>query len=379
MINNCGLYVHIPFCLSKCVYCDFVSYAGRENLFEPYVGALIKEIKHRAPRFSDRVFDTVYFGGGTPTLLPSALTADIMSAIKDNFAVAADAEITTEANPATIDGKKAEVYLNAGFNRVSVGMQSADDKTLAFLGRAHNVLLFEETVKTLKTAGFDNINADFMLGLPGQTQAAVGETVDYLDRLGVRHISAYSLILEKGTPLYSDVKKGKTVLPDDDFTVDLYDAFFRAALRAGFGRYEVSNFAKKSYECRHNLNCWKYSDYLGLGASAHSFFGGRRCFNVKSLEKYIQKASSTGNAISDGRKIPKRERMFEYIMLSLRTADGLDAADFADRFGEDFFELYGNIIKRLVSGGCVAADDGGIRIREDKFYILNSIITEFII
>ena len=288
MINNCGLYVHIPFCLSKCVYCDFVSYTGRENLFEPYVGALIKEIKHRAPRFSDRVFDTVYFGGGTPTLLPSALTADIMSAIKDNFAVAADAEITTEANPATIDGKKAEVYLNAGFNRVSVGMQSADDKTLAFLGRAHNARQFEETVKTLKTAGFDNINADFMLGLPGQTQAAVGETVDYLDRLGVRHISAYSLILEKGTPLYSDVKKGKTVLPDDDFTVDLYDAFFSAALRAGFGRYEVSNFAKKGYECRHNLGYWDRKQYLGLGLGASSLVEEQRFHNTSDMRKYME-------------------------------------------------------------------------------------------
>lgn len=378
MTNNFGLYVHIPFCLSKCVYCDFVSYADKQNLFAPYVSALIKEIERTGAKTAGRKVDTVYFGGGTPTILPPDLTSDIMAAIKDNFNLTSDAEVTTEANPATIDKAKAEVYLKSGFNRISVGMQSADDKLLAFLGRAHNKKQFEETVSLLQKAGFVNINADFMLGLHGQTVADAEFTADYLAGLGVKHISAYSLILERGTPLYKQVKSGRVTLPDDDFTVDLYDAFYNRAKEIGFARYEVSNFSVEGYECRHNLNCWRYHEYVGVGASAHSFYNGSRRVNVADVENYINKMSR-GGALSKSKKISREEGMFEFIMLGLRTQSGIDVKNFNERFQADFFALYGNIIKRLVDRDVLEIFDNGVRIKVDKFYILNSVITEFIV
>lgn len=378
MINN-GLYIHIPFCLSKCIYCDFVSFACCEDKFEKYVDALCNEIRSYRQKCDGKIFDTVYMGGGTPSVLPTFLIRKITDAVKQSFCIDKNAEWTIETNPATVDLNKARELLQMGFNRVSVGMQSADDKTLKLLGRAHNKQQFEDTINIFKQAGFKNINADFILGLPGQTKQVVKETVNYLNNLGVQHISAYSLIVEKGTPLSKMIKQGKIILPDDDFTVDLYDTFAEEVKKSGFVRYEVSNFAKEGYRSKHNENCWKYCEYLGVGLNSQSFMFGKRFANVKNLDKYIQKINDKKSAVSWSQKLSQQEKEFEFIMLGLRLCQGLDIKTFKNLFGIDFLEKYHNIIKRLEKQNLVEMQGDFFRVRPEKFYILNSVITEFIL
>lgn len=378
MTNNVGLYVHIPFCLSKCIYCDFLSFANKDDLFERYCNALSQEMRHYGKKIEDHI-DTVYVGGGTPTILPAFLIEKIACAAKKYLRVMPNAEITIEANPATVDEEKAFAIANAGFNRVSIGMQSADDSVLKFLGRAHDKKQFEQTVRLFFNAGMTNVNADFLLGVPDQTVQSVKDTVGYLANIGVTHISAYSLIVEKGTPLFKSVKNGSVVLPDDDFVVDLYDAFLSEAQKHGYLRYEVSNFAKKGFESKHNVNCWKYRPYVGVGLGAQSFFGGRRFGNVKNIDNYIKRIESGKSAVSSGKKLTADEMMFEFIMLGLRLEEGFAVDEFEDLFKTDFFVRYGNIIERLTAQGLVEYSDGRVRVKSEKFYILNSIITEFII
>lgn len=378
MTNN-GLYIHVPFCLSKCIYCDFVSFANCNDKFEQYVDALCNEIASYRQKCSDKVFDTVYMGGGTPSVLPTFLIHKIVSAVRQNFVIDKNAEWTIETNPATVDLQKACDLKQMGFNRVSIGMQSADNQTLRFLGRAHNKQQFEDTVNIFKNAGFDNINADFILGLPGQTKQVVEDTAKYLCDLGVSHVSAYSLIVEKGTPLSKMIKQGKVILPDDDFTVDLYDTFVNQVQKLGFERYEVSNFAKKGRESKHNLNCWKYKEYLGVGLNSQSFMFGKRFANVQNLQKYIEKADMGKKVVSWSQKLTVQEQMFEFVMLGLRLCEGLDTKDFKQRFNVDFFDQYQHIIKRLEQQNLVETKGDFFRVKPEKFYILNSVITEFIL
>ncbi len=371
--------MHIPFCLSKCVYCDFLSFANRQDKFEEYVNALEIQAKFYADKTKNKVFDTVYFGGGTPSVLPAFLIEKIIRAVNENFYILPNAERTIEVNPATVDRDKANRLKDLGFNRVSIGMQSNDDCLLKFLGRAHNARQFEETVKILQNAGFNNINADFIMGLPTQTKQTVTDTVKYLDDLGVNHISAYSLILERGTPLSKMVSNGKVKLPDDDFVVCLYDAFVAEAEKHGFLRYEVSNFAKIGKESRHNVNCWKYREYLGLGVGAQSYMFGKRFTAIRNLDKFIQKTNDGKSVVSSSKILSAHERIFEYIMLGLRLEDGINVSDFNNEFDVDFLTVYGNIIERLQKQNLVSFDGTRLKVNKDKFYILNSIITEFII
>lgn len=371
--------MHIPFCLQKCVYCDFVSFADRADKFSAYADAVAAQAETYAEKCREKIFDTVYFGGGTPSVLPAFLIEKIVRALKSNFNIDKNAEWTIEVNPATVDGDKAKAIKQLGFNRVSIGMQSADDATLRFLGRAHNKKQFEETVVLLQSADIKNINADFILGLPNQNAEVVADTVRYLSKLGVKHISAYSLILEKGTPLYKWVKEGSIVLPDDDFTVDLYDAFVNQAENEGYKRYEVSNFAADGFCSRHNVSCWDYNEYLGLGASAQSFMFDRRFTNVRGLDNFIEKAANRKSVISSCKKLSAEEKMFEFVMLGLRLERGLDAQKFKNIFGRDFFEYYGNIIERLQKQNLAEVDGAFFKVKKEKFYILNSVITEFII
>jgi len=348
-------------------------------MFERYVNALCNEIKSYTDKCKGKIFDTVYFGGGTPSVLPTFLIRKIVQTIVDSFEIKEGAEWTIEVNPATVGLKKAVELKNMGFNRVSVGMQSVDDKTLRFLGRVHNKKQFEQTVGDFFNAGFDNINVDCILGLPGQTRQVVENTVDYLDCLGVSHISAYSLIVERGTPLAKAIREKKVQLPDDDFTVDLYDTFVKCAKSRGFSRYEVSNFAREGCQSKHNLNCWRYKEYLGVGVNSQSFMFGKRFSNVRGLQKYIEKIESGKSPVSTSKRLCADEQIFEFIMLGLRLSQGIDLKDFQNRFKVDFFEKFGHIIERLKKNDLVDFDTQFFKVKPDKFYILNSIITEFII
>ena len=338
-----GVYVHIPYCLRKCRYCDFCSIPIDETAGR-YCAAVQKEIALVKDRYPDERVRTVFFGGGTPTALPPEDLVSILEAIRAAFLVEPDAEISIECNPKTIGYEGLQKLRQAGFNRLSIGLQATQNALLKRIGRVHTFEVFLATYKAARDAGFRNINVDLMHGLPGQGQADYLDAIRTVAALEPTHISAYSLILEEGTPLYDDVTKGRETLPDPDDTADMEDAGMDLLEQLGYRRYEVSNFAKPGFECRHNLIYWHNEPYLGFGVAAHSSMVEDgfwvRFSNDSSIPAYFKKLEKG--------KIPRAERiitntfeqMFETVMLGLRLAEGIDRRAFFDRFGCDVIETY---------------------------------------
>ena len=338
-----GVYVHIPYCLRKCRYCDFCSIPIDETAGR-YCAAVQKEIALVKDRYPDERVRTVFFGGGTPTALPPEDLVSILEAIRAAFLVEPDAEISIECNPKTIGYEGLQKLRQAGFNRLSIGLQATQNALLKRIGRVHTFDEFLATYKAARDAGFSNVNIDLMHGLPGQGQADYLDAIRTVAALEPTHISAYSLILEEGTPLYDDVTKGRETLPDPDDTADMEDAGMDLLEQLGYRRYEVSNFAKPGFECRHNLIYWHNEPYLGFGVAAHSSMVEDgfwvRFSNDSSIPAYFKKLEKG--------KIPRAERiitntfeqMFETVMLGLRLAEGIDRRAFFDRFGCDVIETY---------------------------------------
>ena len=338
-----GVYVHIPYCLRKCRYCDFVSVPIDETAGR-YRAALEKEIALSKAKYPDERVKSVFFGGGTPTALKPEDLIAILDAIRNTFPVAPKAEISTECNPKTIGFEGLRKLHEAGFNRLSIGLQATQNALLNRIGRVHTFEEFLSTYRAAKDAGFTNINIDLMHGLPGQTQADYLDAIRTVAALKPTHISAYSLILEEGTPLYDDVTAGRETLPDEDAVADMEDAGMALLESLGYHRYEVSNFAKPGYECRHNLIYWHNEPYLGLGVAAHSSMVEDglwvRFSNESSIPAYLKKLEKG--------KLPRAERiitntfeqMFESVMLGLRLTEGIDRAAFSARFGCDVIETY---------------------------------------
>ena len=338
-----GVYVHIPYCLKKCRYCDFCSIPVDETAGR-YRAALETEIALSGAKHPGERVKTVFFGGGTPTVLPAEDLCAILGAIRNTFAVEPDAEISIECNPKTIGFDGLKRLFDAGFNRLSIGLQATQNELLSRIGRVHTYEEFLVTYAAVRDAGFTNINVDLMHGLPGQTQADYLDAIRTVAALEPTHISAYSLILEEETPLYDDVMHGRETLPDADAVADMEDAGMDLLDALGYRRYEVSNFAKPGFECRHNLIYWHNEPYLGLGVAAHSSMVEDgfwvRFSNERSIPAYLKK-------IGKG-KLPRAERiitntfeqMFESVMLGLRLVKGIDRAAFSDRFGCDVIETY---------------------------------------
>lgn len=338
-----GVYVHIPYCVKKCRYCDFCSIPIDETAGR-YRSALEQEIALSRAKFPDARVKTVFFGGGTPTILPAEDLCAILDAIRTAFPVEPDAEISIECNPKTIGFEGLQKLRQAGFNRLSIGLQATQNDLLKRIGRVHSFEEFLATYSAARDVGFTNINVDLMHGLPGQEQADYLDAIRTVASLGPTHISAYSLILEEGTPLYDDVTAGRETLPDPDATADMEDAGMALLTELGYRRYEVSNFAKPGFECRHNLIYWHNEPYLGLGAAAHSSMIEDgfwvRFSNDSSIPAYLKKL--------DHGKLPRAERiltntfeqMFESVMLGLRLVEGIDRKAFFDRFGCDVIETY---------------------------------------
>ncbi len=338
-----GVYVHIPYCLKKCRYCDFCSIPIDETAGR-YRSAVCSEIALARAKYPDKRVKTVFFGGGTPTVLPPEDLCAILDAIKTAYPVEPDAEISIECNPKTIGFEGLRMLHDAGFNRLSIGLQATQNALLKRIGRVHSYEEFLATYAAARDAGFTNINIDLMHGLPGQTQTDYLDAIRTVAALEPAHISAYALILEEGTPLYDDVTKGRETLPDPDATADMEDAGMDLLEQLGYRRYEVSNFAKPGYECRHNLIYWHNEPYLGLGVAAHSSMIEDgfwvRFSNESSIPAYLKK-------LEKGR-LPRAERiitntfeqMFETVMLGLRLAEGIDRRAFFDRFGCDVIETY---------------------------------------
>ncbi|MBQ1565053.1 MAG: radical SAM family heme chaperone HemW [Clostridia bacterium] len=338
-----GVYVHIPYCLKKCRYCDFCSIPVDETAGR-YRAALETEIALSGAKYPGERVKTVFFGGGTPTVLPAEDLCAILGAIRNTFAVEPDAEISIECNPKTIGFDGLKRLFDAGFNRLSIGLQATQNELLSRIGRVHTYEEFLVTYAAVRDAGFTNINVDLMHGLPGQGQADYLDAIRTVAALEPTHISAYSLILEEETPLYDDVMHGRETLPDADAVADMEDAGMDLLDALGYRRYEVSNFAKPGFECRHNLIYWHNEPYLGLGVAAHSSMVEDgfwvRFSNERSIPAYLKK-------IGKG-KLPRAERiitntfeqMFESVMLGLRLVKGIDRAAFSDRFGCDVIETY---------------------------------------
>ena len=320
---------------------------------------MISETKLYETEMQDVFFDTVFLGGGTPSLIDGADFFSFIEKIRRILKITENAEFTLECNPGTLNTEKLLGYKNAGVNRVSLGLQSAEDKLLKRIGRIHTYSDFEDSVKKLKKTGYGNFNVDVMHGLPGQDISSYLDTLKKVIDTGATHVSSYSLILEEGTPLYSDVMNHREMLPDDDLVADMQDAGIAFLLKNGFERYEISNFAKKGYRCRHNENYWKNGEYLGLGPAAHSAFYRNkwtRWSNVPFVSEYRTFLNRCGFPVRDIQEIPEEEEMFECIMLGLRTADGVSMERFKKRFNRSLRSQYDDAIKKCIGNGWVHTD-----------------------
>lgn len=365
-----GLYVHIPFCASKCAYCDFASWAGREQDMARYVHALCGEITARAADCGHPAADTVFFGGGTPSLLPPELFEKIARTLRASFALTEDAEWTVECNPGTLTPAFADALARCGVNRVSLGMQAAQSRLLRQLGRIHDMHGVTEAVETVRAAGITNISLDLMLGLPGQTRADMAETLDHALALSPSHLSCYALIVEEGTPLAAAVERGEMRVPGDEMDREMYALCRTALLRRGFVQYEISNFALPGRQCRHHVNCWRREDYLGFGCAAHSLWENERRANCASLDGYLAGMEPETESISP------QDAMFESLMLGLRLTQGIDEADFARRHGQALWTVYGQRLQGALNDGRLIRRDGRVFLTERGMDVMNSVLVE---
>ncbi len=365
-----GIYIHIPFCLKKCLYCDFCSFVGTsEGQRGDYVEALCRHISLYREKCSEYTVDTVYFGGGTPTLLNADRFSRIVGTLYGVFDIAPDAEITTECNPATADLEKLRALRKLGFNRISLGIQSANDGELAALGRVHDFADARAAVRDARAAGFDNISVDIMFGLPNQTRESFRHTLDEVLSLSPDHVSAYGLIIEDGTPFSDNFEK--LVLPDEDAEYNMYEDARRALESHGLSRYEISNFAANARQSRHNLKYWHYDEYLGFGCSGYSFFGGERFSAPSRLDAYIG-----GTFVED--KNETVDPCDEFVMLGMRLTDGVDELEFERRFSVSFEERYGKALEPFVRDGFVIRGDGATRFSDKGFYVSNAVLSEIL-
>jgi oxygen-independent coproporphyrinogen-3 oxidase len=362
-----GLYVHIPFCVRKCRYCDFVSFPDPDGIGD-YLVALETEIRMRPQEEAGmpEAFDTVFLGGGTPSLLSGAQMERLMDRLRSSYRIRPDAEITVECNPGTADREKLAAYAGSGINRLSVGLQSASDALLARIGRIHRKADFLRCMEDAEAAGLVNRSADVMHGLPGQTLDDYLETLETAVGCGITHLSSYALILEEGTPLYADVRSGRETVPDEDETADMEDAGLELLERQGFERYEISNFARPGYACRHNIGYWENGPYLGLGIAAHSSLrrGGRmvRTANRKDRAGYLACLREGRLPFETEEEIPAREEMLETVMVGLRMTAGISLAGFRERFGMDLMKAYPDSVREL-------ARKGWARRTEERFFL----------
>lgn len=364
-----SLYIHIPFCASKCAYCDFASYPGRARDWGRYFDALCAELRDWGPRLAGREVATVFIGGGTPTLVPAARIADVLLEAREAFAFAADCEITMEGNPGTLTHEKLRVCRETGVNRLSLGAQSFDDGLLRALGRLHTSARIGEAVALARDAGFDNINLDLMYALPGQSAEDWRATLDAAVGLGVEHLSAYSLIVEPGTPMAERVASGLAVLPEDEAVNAMQREAVERLAEAGYRRYEISNFARPGRECRHNLVYWLRGDYLGLGCAAHSLVDGRRFHNPEGLDDYL-----SGQRRLDEERLDREGVMEETMMLATRTTRGLDLAAWAEAFGAPFERGREAVLRRLSAAGLVEVQDGFLHLTTRGLEVQNAVV-----
>ena len=379
-MKEIGIYVHIPFCKSKCLYCDFNSFAKKDECIEPYIKSLIKEIEEYAKENKDILVKTIYIGGGTPSYIKEKYIKDIINSIKQNFEIIKDAEITIEVNPGTVNKRKLDTYYKSDINRLSIGLQSTNDKLLKIIGRVHNFEDFLETVRIAKMVGFNNINADCMIGLPTQNIYDVEETLNVLINLRLSHISVYSLIVEPNTPLEKKINSGELKLLDEEIERYMYWFAKRKLEENGYLHYEISNFAKPLYRSKHNLDCWNQKEYKGFGVSASSYENGVRYTNIPIINKYIKNIENNNikaNYIIE-EKQDKEAMMKEYMLLGLRKIAGVNINEFIKKFEISPLYKFNKEITKLLKEGLVEANEHSIRLSKKGIDLANIVWEEFV-
>ena len=382
------LYVHIPFCVRKCAYCDFLSAPADTQERSLYIDALTEEIRARKNDFNAYRVSTIFLGGGTPSILEGDDSARIFRALQENFDISDDAEITMEVNPGTVTEEKAASWRKSGVNRLSIGLQSADDRELKMLGRIHTYREFLDTWKIVREAGFENVNVDLISAIPGQNLRSWSETLRKAADLGPEHISAYSLIVEEGTPFYErygdgsgeDEDKGNHLppLPDEDTEREIYKATEKILAEYGYHRYEISNYSKTGYECRHNLGYWERKEYLGLGLGASSLLSECRFHNTADMGKYLRLYENAGTDIcEDIEHLSVEDQMEEFMFLGLRKTVGISVDDFRKAFGKEIREVYGEQMRKLEEQRLIEYSGNRVRLTERGTDISNYVFSEF--
>ncbi len=370
-----GLYIHFPFCQSKCPYCDFYSITD-PSCADRYVNALILQMQDYSKAASRHDVDTVFFGGGTPSMMSTKQLLRVIDGIYDNFNVCSDAEFTIEANPATLKTASLRKLRRAGINRLSIGLQSTNNDELRALGRIHTYEDFLESFKIARKAGFDNISVDLMYGIPNQTPSSFAETLRKVTALGPEHISVYGLIIEDGTPFGE--KKDSLVLPDEDAECKMYFDAVEYLSSRGYDQYEISNFSKPAHQCVHNLRYWNCEEYIGFGPGAHSYFGNRRFAYKKDISDYVRSMEEPGSiadALSEDYEVKDSERIGEYVMLRMRLNEGVDTEFFAAEFGVDFERLFGKYLAKYEKNGFVCKKDRSWAFTPKGMYVSNYILS----
>ena len=373
MKQEISLYIHIPFCVRKCLYCDFPSFPGMDGMFEDYVRRLCREMGEAAPSFHGIGVKSVFFGGGTPSILPPALMGRIMDKIMSAYDVNSDAEISMEANPGTLDAAKLREYKSMYFNRLSMGLQAWQDRLLERLGRIHRGGEFEDNFLQARDAGFKNINVDLMFSLPGQTLDDWQETLEKVMRLDPEHISAYSLIIEEGTPFFDMYEKGQITETDENTDRRMYYLAKEMLSDKGFRQYEISNFAKEGFECRHNITYWRTEEYRGFGLGAHSYVDGTRFHNSADMKEYM-----AGGGRLDIEKLTPEEMQEEFMFMGLRMNEGISKEEFLKRFKTDITSVYGQEISELISEGLLTENKGRISLTDRGIDVSNQVFEKFI-
>lgn len=371
-----GLYIHIPFCRSKCDYCDFYSLSGREDRMDAYQKALLTHLAETAPSARGRQVDTIYFGGGTPSFYGEKRLKQLLHTIKKRYAMAPDVEVTLEANPDSVDQKMLTHLRRAGFNRLSLGVQSACDRELESLHRPHTFRQARAAVEAARKAKLKNLSLDLIYGLPGQTLEGWKDTVEEVLALNPEHLSCYGLKVEAGTPLAGRVERGER-LPDDDAQADMYLWTVERLAAAGYHQYEISNFAKKGRESRHNLRYWLIREYIGFGPGAHSDFGGRRYSFLRDLDGYIDGVLKGGRIIEESDLIPLKERGGEYLMLGLRTSRGIEEWEYRRQYFMNFDPLEAKL-ECYETKGWAERKDSRWRLTPQGFLLSNQLIGELL-
>ncbi len=377
-MKKLGVYIHVPFCKKKCNYCDFYSVKWDDEWENKYTEAVMNEIKGYKEMLGDKyIVDTVYFGGGTPTIIKPSNLKRILDSINIVADIDNDAEISMEANPNTLTDENLDQYKESGINRLSIGIQSLNDEILKKIGRIHNSSEALEAIDRAKKHGFENINADAMFNIPSQTTIDIEDTLSKIMERGVKHISFYSLKLEKGTPMYSMEQKNLITMPDEDEERNMYYKGRIVMEKNNLLQYEISNFAVEGFECRHNLKYWNQEEYIGIGPSAHSFMNSIRYSNPSDLKLYCKSAEENNFSRIIQEEMNDEDLMFEYIMLRLRLMRGLDSIELKRKFNVDFNEKYKEQIKYLIDNKLIEYNGSIVKLTQRGMDISNYVFEEF--